>query len=50
MDEIYKEAMRLEALYAAAHEHDLKTGAYEIPEEYEDPSDYMGWIGRDGRP
>jgi hypothetical protein len=50
MDEIYEEAMRLDALYAAAHEHDLKTEAY--PEEYEDPSDYMGmgWIGRDGRP
>jgi hypothetical protein len=52
MDDLLAEAMRLDALYVAAEEHDRRTGAYDLPEEYEDPSDYMGmgWIGRDGQP
>ena len=41
----------LDAAYAAAAEHDAKVqGA--LPEEWEDPTDYvgMGWIDSKGRP
>lgn len=40
----------LDATYVAAAEHDKLSD--ELPEEWEDPSDYvgMGWVGRDGRP
>lgn len=38
----------LDAAYAAAAEHDAKV----LPEEWEDPTDYvgMGWIDSRGRP
>lgn len=40
----------LNAAYADAAEHDKLSS--ELPDEYEDPSDYsgMGWVGKDGRP
>lgn len=40
----------LNAAYATVSEHDKPSN--ELPDEYEDPSDYvgMGWVGKDGRP
>jgi len=43
----------LDAAYASAAEHDAKVQAQNpMPDEWEDPSDYvgMGWVGSDGRP
>ena len=48
-----KEIQALEDAYVSAAEHDAKMQAENsVPEEWEDPSDYvgMGWIGRDGQP
>ena len=44
------EVNALDAAYAAAVEHDKLSS--DLPEEWEDPSDYvgMGWVGKDGRP
>ena len=41
----------IEAAYAAAAAHDAAT-LQPPPDEWEDPSDYvgMGWVGADGRP
>lgn len=41
----------LDAAYAAAAEHDA-ANLQPPPDEWEDPSDYvgMGWVGADGRP
>ena len=45
------EVNALDALLASAHKHDKKN-AQPMPDEWEDPSDYvgMGWVGKDGRP
>ena len=43
----------LDAAYADAAKHDAaQQAAHPAPDEWEDPSDYvgMGWVGRDGRP
>ena len=43
----------LDAAYTAAAEHDAKVQANTpMPEEWEDPSDYvgMGWVDSRGRP
>ena len=32
----YEESVLLDALYKSADEHDRRTGAYDMPEEYED--------------
>ena len=43
----------LDAAYTAAAEHDAKMQANTLmPEEWEDPSDYvgMGWVNSRGRP
>ena len=42
----------LDAAYASAAEHDAKQAQTPIPDEWEDPSDYvgMGWIDSRGRP
>jgi len=41
----------LDAAYAAAAKHDA-ANLQPPPDEWEDPSDYvgMGWVGADGRP
>ena len=45
------EVNALDAALAAAHADDAKK-AEALPDEWEDPSDYvgMGWVGKDGRP
>lgn len=43
----------LDAAYASAAEHDAKVQAQTpMPDEWEDPSDYvgMGWVDSRGRP
>ena len=44
-----KELQAQEDAYAGAAQHDAQNP---IPDDWEDPSDYvgMGWIGRDGQP
>ncbi len=57
-DEIYismleNEIDALDVAYAAAAEHDAKMQAnVPMPDEWEDPSDYvgMGWVDSRGRP
>ena len=45
-----QELADLDAAYAHAAQHDKLSS--ELPDEYEDQSDYagMGWVGKDGRP
>lgn len=45
-----KEWQELEKAYASADEHDAKQNL--APDEWEDPSDYvgMGWVDSRGRP
>ena len=45
------EVNALDAALAAAHADDAKK-AEALPDEWEDPNDYvgMGWVGKDGRP
>jgi hypothetical protein len=49
--EFMSEVNELDAAYASAAEHDAKTQK-DAPEEWEDPSDYvgMGWVDSRGRP
>jgi hypothetical protein len=45
-----RELDELDEAYARNAAHDKRKS--ELPDEYEDPSDYagMGWVGKDGRP
>lgn len=45
------EVNALDAALADAHANDAKK-AEALPDEWEDPNDYvgMGWVGKDGRP
>lgn len=48
-----KEWQALDDAYASAYEHDAKMQAQSpTPDEYENPSDYvgMGWVDSRGRP
>ena len=47
-----KELNDLDAAYKSAAEHDEKAAMSPAPDEWEDPSDYvgMGWIDSRGRP
>jgi hypothetical protein len=49
--EFMSEVNELDAAYASAVEYDAKTQK-DAPEEWEDPSDYvgMGWVDGRGRP
>ena len=53
LEQFMREHDALENAYASAYEHDAKVQAQcPTPNEYEDPSDYvgMGWIDSRGRP
>lgn len=48
-----EEDAKLQAAYAAADERDARVAAANPPpDEWEDPTDYvgMGWVGSDGKP
>ena len=47
-----KELNDLDAAYKSAAKHDEKAAMSPVPDEWEDPSDYvgMGWIDSRGRP
>jgi hypothetical protein len=47
-----EEDAKLQSAYAAADEHDARMAASPPPDEWEDPTDYigMGWIDSRGRP
>jgi hypothetical protein len=49
LSQFMSEINALDAVYTAVAEHDA---IRDLPDEYEDQSDYvgMGWIGKDGRP
>lgn len=51
LDQFKREQQALEDAYTSAAEHDAKAQAEPIPDEYENPSDYvgMGWIDSRGR-
>lgn len=51
LDQFKREQQALEDAYTSSAEHDAKMQAEPIPDEYEDPSDYvgMGWIDSRGR-
>lgn len=53
LDAFMAEINAMDAAYAAAGAHDAKVQAQNpAPEEWEDPSDYvgMGWVDSRGRP
>ena len=53
LEQFMREQQALEDAYASAAEHDARMQAQNpIPNEWEDPSDYvgMGWIDSRGRP
>lgn len=53
LDQFKREQQALEDAYTSAYEHDAKMQAqYPTPDEWEDPSDYvgMGWVGSNGKP
>ena len=47
-----EEDARLQAAYAAADERDARAAANPPPDEWEDPTDYvgMGWVDSKGKP
>jgi hypothetical protein len=50
LEQFKREIDELNEAYARNAQHDKLSS--ELPDEYEDPSDYagMGWVGKDGRP
>lgn len=53
LDQFMREQQALEDAYTSSAEHDAKVQVENpAPDEYEDPSDYigMGWIDSRGRP